>query len=375
MAMRFDVAVVGAGPAGSATARRLALGGCRVLLLERSCFEGPRVGESLAPGVQPLLQDLGVWLQSTALAALPSYGTRSIWGSTDVQEHSHLMSAYGCGWHVGRPAFDRMLAEAAVAAGADLRCGTELVDVEATGSGGWRLAARPGHSDSASTLEARVLIDATGRGAHVARRLGARRIAFDHLVGVAALVGEVDTGCEGYVLVEATPGGWWYSAPVPCHQLMVMRMTDGDVCGRDRLSTMAGWSSSLAATTATQDRVRGPIQWGPRVFSAVSQRLHRPDYGAPWLAVGDAALAVDPVSGSGVIRALRYAKAGADAALAMLDGREGSAFREYEDYLDRECAAYLDERLAYYDMEQRWPDSPFWKRRSSRVLGSTPVAS
>jgi flavin-dependent dehydrogenase len=293
-----------------------------------------------------------------------------------MQEHSHLMRPYGCGWHVDRPAFDRMLAEAAVTAGAELRRGTELVEVEAMDSGGWRLDCREtGRPDATAPLEARVLVDASGRGARVAGRLGARRIAFDHLVGVAALAGEVDTSREGYILVEGAREGWWYSAPVPAHQLMVAFMTDADLCGRDQLSTAAGWSCSFACTTATRERANGPVEWGPRVFSAVSQRLHRADYNAPWLAVGDAALAVDPVSGSGVIRALRYARAGADAALAMLDGREGSALREYEDYLDRECAAYLDERFAYYGMEQRWPDSPFWKRRSSWVLRRPPVGS
>ena len=64
------------------------------------------------------------------------------------------------------------------------------------------------------TLRARVLIDATGRATHLARWVGARRIVFDRLVGVATLFGEIDTSREGYILVETTPDGWWYSAPV-----------------------------------------------------------------------------------------------------------------------------------------------------------------
>jgi len=59
-AATFDAAVIGAGPSGSATARWLALWGYRVALVERSRFESPRIGESLAPIVQPLLRDLGV---------------------------------------------------------------------------------------------------------------------------------------------------------------------------------------------------------------------------------------------------------------------------------------------------------------------------
>ena len=61
MSEHFDVAIIGAGPAGSAAARRLAGGGCRVALVERTRFDEPRVGESLPPAVQPLLSELGVW--------------------------------------------------------------------------------------------------------------------------------------------------------------------------------------------------------------------------------------------------------------------------------------------------------------------------
>src|SRR5205809_8033562 len=81
MHSKFDVVVVGAGPAGSATALRLSRMGCRVALVERTRFEKPRVGESLSPAVQPLLAELGVWQEFLRLEPLPSYGMRSIWGA------------------------------------------------------------------------------------------------------------------------------------------------------------------------------------------------------------------------------------------------------------------------------------------------------
>jgi flavin-dependent dehydrogenase len=111
-------------------------------------------------------------------------------------------------------------------------------------------------------------------------------------------------------------------------------------------------------------RAGRPVRW-----SATSHRLVRgvqPGRGTfPWLAVGDAALAVDPISGSGVVRALRTAAQAADALLAALSG-DGEAVPAYDRGLDEACTRYLIERLGYYEAEGRYPDAPFWQRRHLR---------
>jgi flavin-dependent dehydrogenase len=360
-----DVAVVGAGPAGSATARRLALRGRTVALIERTQFDTPRVGESLAPDVQPLLLNLGVWDAFLSLRPAPSHGTRAFWGDKMPLVHSHLISPWGCGWHVERCAFDRMLAEAAERVGATLFCDTTCVGCRET-SDGWTLALQQGggtHAAPARPLRARVVIDATGRVARLARWVGASRILLDHLVSIATVFDRIETESNGHVLVESAADGWWYSAPAADGQMMAMLMTDADLCGRAELSSPPAWQARLLATEATRCRLTsGTRTWGPRVFCALSQRLQRKSWRLPWLAVGDAALSVDPISGSGVVRALSTARAAAEAAVALLEGQT-RAVEDYESDRDRECTTYLCERAAYYGIEQRWQQSPFWQRR------------
>lgn len=382
MSTDFDIAVVGAGPAGAATSQRLAQGGCRVVLIERSRFNSLRIGESLAPAVQPLLADLGVWPQFLALGPLPSYGTRSLWGGAIPQLHSHLVTPWGCGWHVDRLAFDYMLAQAARQAGATLLCETTLVRCDKSADG-WALTLRErsenGSEEQISQLTARIVIDATGRSSRLAPWVGAERFLFDHLVSVAAQFDGIETAGEGYVMVETTADGWWYTAPVPGRRMMVMLMTDSDLCARADLGSLSVWHNRLQATEATRGRVAGGIPvWGPRVLSAFSQRLRRCEQRAPWLAVGDAALAVDPISGSGVVRALRTALAGAEAVFSLLNGQTPHPIEAYEADRDRECTTYLHERAMYYGIEQRWKDSPFWRRRlraAAQVDPGTGVAN
>jgi len=83
--------------------------------------------------------------------------------------------------------------------------------------------------------------------------------------------------------------------------------------------------------------------------------------------VGDAALAVDPTSGSGVVRALRTAWAAAEAAFAVLETGSADAIVRYEAERDLEYTHYLEERALYYSLERRWPDQPFWARRGATI--------
>jgi flavin-dependent dehydrogenase len=365
----LDVAVVGAGPAGAAIAWRLARAGCRVALLERSRFDAPRVGESLAPGVTPLLAELGAWDDFLALQPLPSYGTHSVWGSPELQSHSHLFTPYGNGWHVDRSRFDRMLAEHAAAAGARLRLGCRVVHVEAASNGGSVLQVE----GDGRPLRADLLIDATGRQASLARWVGARHAVFDRLVGVAVPLDDPAAASHGYTLVETTPDGWWYCAPIGPRRSMAMLMTDADLARRHAQGGVAGWHAALRHAGTTTSRIgKARPQAAPAVVPAVSRRLVRSP--APtcqrWLAVGDAALAVDPVSGSGVLRALRTAAAGARAALAALAG-DADAVGAYEQQCDDDCRRYLAEWAAYYAAEPRWRASPFWQRRVQGVRAGT----
>jgi flavin-dependent dehydrogenase len=363
---RYDVAVVGAGPAGSATARRLARLGCRVVLLERTRFETLRVGESLAPASQALLIELGVWSQFMAISPLASFGTRSLWGSAEALDHSHLMTPYGCGWHVDRGAFDRMLAQSAVAANAELWLGARVMRCMPTGDGGWALQVVRTDAPSSQPpceLHAAVVVDAAGRGSCLARWFGARRAVFDRLVGAAARFAHSGAANEGYTLVEAGIDGWWYSAPYARDRMVAMLMTDGDLAMQADLRTRDGWWQALQRAHVTYQRMKSgePLRQ-PQMVSAISQRLIRSELSAPWIAVGDAALSVDPISGSGVIRALKTAEAGARAVLAVLDG-DKHAIAEYESERHDECTRYLQERAAYYGFERRWERSEFWRRR------------
>ena len=81
-----------------------------------------------------------------------------------------------------------------------------------------------------------------------------------------------------------------------------------------------------------------------------------PVAGESWLTVGDAAAAHDPIAGQGILWALESGIAGAEAILTSTAGAYATAIGE-------RFERYLATRAAYYGLEDRWPDAPFWRRR------------
>jgi 2-polyprenyl-6-methoxyphenol hydroxylase-like FAD-dependent oxidoreductase len=125
----FDVIVLGAGPAGCAAAIRCAQAGRRVAMLERADFPRHAPGESLHPGVQPLLRQLGVEDRFLAAGFLRYPGIVVEWGAPEfVREFGADENGPWLGFHAWRAELDAILLERARQDGV-----TVLQPVKATG--------------------------------------------------------------------------------------------------------------------------------------------------------------------------------------------------------------------------------------------------
>lgn len=375
-ALNVDVVVLGGGCAGAATALSL-LGrdpSLRVAIVEASDYRKPRVGEVLSPQVRPLLKHLGVWDAFCADGHAAAYGTSAVWGDDEPHDNEFIYHLHGEGWHLDRVRFDAMLAREAKERGCGLYTRSRLVAATRQ-HGGWHLEVRG--DEGRFSLDARFVIDATGRQASFARRQGVGKILFDQLLGVFAFFEPVPSSrghssrgqCaarKGYTLIEASREGWWYTAPLPDGRLAVGFLSDADrIRALDLRQWQAFWPELEATRTIRRWLGAAQPMGDLSCHAAHTQRLEQVA-GRGWLAVGDAATTFDPLSSHGMFKGLRFGILAGYAVSDHLRGVEG-ALDKYQARVWSDFESYLETRRDYYRQEQRWAEAPFWQRRFGHV--------
>jgi flavin-dependent dehydrogenase len=319
-----DVLVVGAGPAGSATALRLASAGHAVVLVDRASFPRDKAcSEYMSPEAVRMLERLGV------LGQLEPAGASLAGTSVTAARGARLQARFALARHppfrptglsVSRRILDYHLLRAAADAGARVleRSTLESLCHDAGGIAGGVVR---GANGGRTTIRARLTVGADGLRSVVGRRLGRRRsgglrrIAFvAHLEGVDGMgdSAEMFVGHRGYLGLNPIGGG------VTNVALVVPADHAAGARGRPReflLDALAGFPG-VGGRVARGRLVRQVLATGP--FDAWSGRVVS---GGAAL-VGDAADFFDPFTGDGIYSALRGAELLAEVAGPAL-AREG----------------------------------------------------
>lgn len=352
----FDVVVMGGGPAGAAAATLIARQGFRVALLEREPTPPFKVGESLVPHTYEVFARLGVldslkqssfqrkhsvqFVSASGRASAPFY-----FSETDPHERSTT-------WQVLRSEFDRILLDNAAASGAWVRQGIQVQTVlfEEGRAVGVR-ARQSGEPDRepAVDIPARVVVDATGRNALLARTLGLqvaepqlRKVSlFTHFRGARRDEG-ID---EGATLILHTRSGdaWFWFIPLAGDLVSVgvvgdletlMDRREGQPAaepGRER--PQLRFDEEIRNCPALESRLETARQVMPvRVvqdFSYCSRQVA----GDGWVLVGDAFAFLDPIYSTGVVLALKSGEMAADTICRCLDENDlsGAALGRFGD--------------------------------------------
>lgn len=343
-AERYDAVVVGARCAGAATALLLARRGLSVLLVDRD-RHGADTLSTLAmmrTGVLQLVRwDLLESLRRTRAAEIRT--TTFVYGADVITVPIQPREGVDALYAPRRRVLDPLLADAAAAAGAEVRFGPRLLDLVRDGSGRVTGAVIEERDRSRHAIQAGVVIGADGLRSTVARL-------------VAAPVDREGMHAGGVIYTfwrgRANEGNRWYYRPgaaageipthddltcifatVPAARFHAEMPGDLEAGFRRVLSEVVPEVARELAEATPAEPFRG--------FPGHPGQMRR-SHGPGWALVGDAGYFKDPITAHGISDALRDAEllaravaAGSDAALAEYQSARDAISAELFEITDR----------------------------------------
>lgn len=277
-----DVVIAGGGPAGAAAAIACALRGLRVIVVERDAVTRDKPGESLHPGIEPLLAQLGIADGLTRVTGARHTGIWIEWGGARrFEPFGAGADGPWSGFQVWRADFDEMLLGRARDLGVDVRRPCAV-----TG----RLDDGTGVATTDGPVTARVVVDATGRARWLGRALDvASRTHSPRLLARYGYArGECAARADAPALVADAEGWTWTARVRP------------DVYGWTRVA----FGGEQTGASWVPAELSGLQPLGPARGADVTWRLSERVAAPGWFMVGDAAATLDPTSSHGVLKAL-----------------------------------------------------------------------
>src|SRR3954447_2445012 len=356
MAERYDVAIIGGGPAGSTAATLLARERRRVIVLERDKFPRFHIGESLLPFSMKAFTRLGLHEKFKRAGFLEKFGGEMCSAcSTDTVKFyfkDGFRSETEHSYQVPRAEFDKVLLDNAGEYGAEVREETAVEKIDFADD-----EVRLTIAKTNEKIVAKYLIDASGRNSLISSMFKLKQ-KYEHLQKISIFAHydgcTRDEGRDGTLtkMVRASDR-WFWVIPLQAPRTSIGVVLDAAVYKKSGLSAEEFLEHAIAEQPLLTQRMENATRVSPvRVEADFSYRNSRLT-GDRWMLAGDAAGFIDPVFSSGVFLAVLAGEQAADALHVILDrpAKRKKLFAAYERSINQAMDVYLRFVDAWYSKE------------------------
>lgn len=354
--MHSDIVIVGKGIAGLVLSFFLEKKGIRHLILDRKSKVRPfALAETIPPSAMPLLHSPGLIGIFEENSIRKTYGYHSLWGSEKVIDNNFFFQhPYKYGLKINKASllieleginrstiiqYEHQL---------ELQIKKEGVTITVINNG------------TKKVIHARAVIDATGRSRAILKALNIPISHYDNCTSFSChLPRKKHSKLRHDVYVESFKDGWGLVSGLNESHNVVSTFTHNKSLIFNRLKEYNNWKNILNETSylkyflTTDDdiKVRGGLANSskPELIS-----------GGNWLAIGDAALAFDPLCSHGITNAIYTAQKASEAIAGYLEYDDDDAFDEYNESLNSIFDAYLKSKNELYRSETRWREKDYW---------------
>jgi len=346
-----DAVIVGGGPAGTATALNLLQAGLKPVLIEKESFPRYHIGESLTGECGACLRRLGMEEKLVAEKNPVKWGV-TVWGANgknqfwvpvaERTEEGKIRETWT--WQVRRSRFDQLLLDTAIERGLDYRLGEAKEPIVQDGVvKGLRYVTPKGNAES---LDARLVIDASGQGTFLANkgvtspkirgRYDRQLAVFSQINGATRDPGDA---ADNTLIFYQRKHHWSWFIPLDSEAVSVGVVVPSDYFSRqkkskqqflrDELKTLNPQLAWRIPDTPFVEEVRGASNYSYHVDTFT---------GKGFLCVGDSHRFIDPIFSFGLFFAVKEAEISSRWILRYLDGKLNGAhnpFQDYQEYVDR----------------------------------------
>jgi flavin-dependent dehydrogenase len=374
------IAIIGGGPAGSATALALmqslaATQGyqadrCQVHLYDMSSGVDRDPPGNISPAVTPVLKKLCIEdIVNNGDIRFSGRANNAQRSSEPLKSNEFTPISQESDCTLNAEKLDQQLLDRAIEAGVQLHQGWRLIDVK-QGNGRTHLDFSF-NEELQKTVKADFVVDATGKVSAFARSLNVCRKVFDEVTFLCTVV-DIPAGEDNHqhTFVEAVDQGWWYAARLPNNKMIVTFCADKKNIKHYQWDKPRQWLALLKQTTWLRQNVPQTLFNIPIEALDISIQIEPSSLlsavcGEGWLAVGDAASSYEPFTSGGMTKAVTHGEIAGSAIAKLLTQHRPDALLAYQKQVVDDFNQHVGTSNELNNNDNRFAEAKFWYKRLS----------